>query len=87
MSVTSSASRGWRGKEAVDDLQAFTAQVRKFSVRTFIVWILIVCRANLLCKSVYVFVLDGPSADCLWYDGDVMAVVVKLDEKMSDGSE
>jgi len=36
VSDTSSQSFGWRGKEALDDLQAFTAQVRKLRVRTFI---------------------------------------------------
>lgn len=33
-SCTSSASLGWSGKERFEDLQAFTAQVRKFRVRT-----------------------------------------------------
>jgi hypothetical protein len=37
VSETSSQSLGWRGNEAEVDLQAFTAQVRKLSVRTFIV--------------------------------------------------
>lgn len=37
VSDTSSQSLGWRGKEALLDLQALTAQVRKFRVRTFIV--------------------------------------------------
>jgi hypothetical protein len=36
-SATSSASLGWRGKEVDVLLQALTAQVRKLSVRTFIV--------------------------------------------------
>jgi hypothetical protein len=36
VSDTSSHSFGWRGKEAEDDLQAFTAQVRKLRVRIFI---------------------------------------------------
>ena len=35
-SVTSSQSFGWRGKLALEDLQAFTAQVRKLRVRSFI---------------------------------------------------
>lgn len=34
--ASSSQSLGWRGKDALLDLQAFTAQARKFSVRTFI---------------------------------------------------
>lgn len=42
-SCTSSASLGCRGKESEEDLQAFTAQVRKLRVRTFIfvcvVWV------------------------------------------------
>lgn len=33
---SSSASRKWRGKEAGEDLQALTAQVRKLAVRIFI---------------------------------------------------
>lgn len=37
MSETSSQSFGWRGKEADEDLQALTAQVRKLSVRIFMV--------------------------------------------------
>ena len=36
-SETSSASLGCSGKEAEEDLQALTAQVRKLRVRTFIV--------------------------------------------------
>lgn len=36
VSDTSSHSFGCRGKEAEDDLQAFTAQVRKLRVRSFI---------------------------------------------------
>jgi hypothetical protein len=34
--ISSSASRGWRGKDAGEDLQAFMAQVRKLRVRSFI---------------------------------------------------
>ena len=37
VSDTSSHSFGWSGKEAEEDLQAFTAQVRKLSVRSFMV--------------------------------------------------
>lgn len=37
VSETSSQSLGWRGKEALLDLQALTAQVRKLRVRTFMV--------------------------------------------------
>ncbi len=36
VSETSSHSFGWRGKLADEDLQAFTAQVRKLRVRSFI---------------------------------------------------
>lgn len=36
LSDTSSQSFGWRGKDAEEDLQAFTAQERKLRVRTFI---------------------------------------------------
>jgi hypothetical protein len=36
VSVTNSQSLGWRGKDVECDLQAFTAQVRKFKVRSFI---------------------------------------------------
>lgn len=36
VSETSSHSLGTRGKDAVVDLQALTAQVRKLRVRTFI---------------------------------------------------
>lgn len=36
VSETSSQSFGWRGKEVEVVLQAFTAQVRKLRVRTFI---------------------------------------------------
>jgi hypothetical protein len=45
LSLTSSQSLGWRGKEVELDLQALTAQVRKLSVRSFIMLlvILIVC--------------------------------------------
>lgn len=34
--ISSSASRGCRGKEAGEDLQALMAQVRKLRVRSFI---------------------------------------------------
>jgi hypothetical protein len=34
--ISSSASRGWRGKDNGFDLQVFIAQVRKFRVRSFI---------------------------------------------------
>lgn len=34
--LTSEHSLGWRGKLALVDLQAFTAQVRKLRVRSFI---------------------------------------------------
>lgn len=36
VSDTSSQSFGWRGKDVEVDLQAFTAQVRKLRVRSFI---------------------------------------------------
>jgi len=36
VSCTSSASLGCRGKDWLEDLQAFTAQVRKLRVRIFI---------------------------------------------------
>lgn len=36
VSDTSSQSFGWRGKDAEEDLQPLTAQVRKLRVRTFI---------------------------------------------------
>jgi hypothetical protein len=36
VSWTNSASLGCRGNEAVEDLQALTAQVKKLMVRTFI---------------------------------------------------
>lgn len=35
VSDTNSHSFGWRGKESEEDLQAFTAQVRKLRVRSF----------------------------------------------------
>lgn len=35
-SEASSASFGWRGNESEEDLQVFTAQVRKLRVRSFI---------------------------------------------------
>lgn len=37
VSETSSQSLGWRGKEAMLDLHALTAQVRKLSVSSFII--------------------------------------------------
>jgi hypothetical protein len=37
VSDTSSHSLGWRGKDALLDLQALTAQVKKLRVKTFIV--------------------------------------------------
>jgi hypothetical protein len=45
LSLTSSQSLGWRGNEVELDLQALTAQVRKLSVRSFIMLlvVLIVC--------------------------------------------
>ena len=46
LSETSSQSFGWRGKEALDALQAFTAQVRKLRVRTFIVLYLVADRSQ-----------------------------------------
>jgi hypothetical protein len=45
-SCTSSASFGWRGKQALEDLQALTAQVRKLRVSTFII---IVVEESLYC--------------------------------------
>jgi hypothetical protein len=42
LSWTSSASLGCRGKDWLEDLQALTAQVRKFSVRIFIFVVVIV---------------------------------------------
>ena len=40
VSLTSSQSFGWRGKDADVDLHDLTAQVRKLSVRSFIVALL-----------------------------------------------
>lgn len=41
-SCSSSASEKWRGKEAGEALQAFMAQVRKFAVRIFMVFVFVV---------------------------------------------
>jgi hypothetical protein len=44
VSWTSSASLGCSGKDWLDVLQAFTAQVRKLMVRIFILWLCFVKR-------------------------------------------
>jgi hypothetical protein len=49
VSETSSQSLGWRGKDVVVDLQAFTAQVRKLRVRSFIVAIPMVVKDGIVC--------------------------------------
>jgi hypothetical protein len=41
--ASSSQSLGWRGKDALLDLQAFTAQERKFKVKTFIFTLRMCC--------------------------------------------
>ncbi len=56
VSWTNSASFGWRGNDAVEDLQALTAQVRKLRVRIFI-FLNRRCREGLL-------VWRGPDVPC-----------------------
>lgn len=49
VSETSSHSLGWRGKDADEDLQVLTAQVRKFRVRTFIWEVVKVVTSDTVC--------------------------------------
>jgi len=64
VSDTSSQSLGWRGKEAVLDLQALTAQVRKFRVRTFIVASQVVLIIRFRCRELCVLELENCERGC-----------------------
>lgn len=68
VSETSSHSFGWRGKQALLDLQALTAQVTKLRVKTFI---LALCNMDLcVCCDSYVVEWICDVVNELFWQGD-----------------
>lgn len=57
LSWTSSASLGCKGKDWLEDLQAFTAQVKKLRVRTFIVTVVFAIQRGIVVECLVRFKL------------------------------